>query len=230
MDMKYDEWNNSFERGENNILYPQPEVVRFLNRFIKKKINYKGDFNNVLQADEDNNRFKGLDFACGVGRHAILFEEFDIDGYGVDISSVAIKKAKENAKLFGFKKLADRFLVLENSTLPYKENYFNFSVAESCLDSMTFEIARDYFNELIRVSSSYIYISLISSDKNNPVGESTIETKHEEGTIQYFYHEDRIAELIKGSNCDTVYLKKISEISEYDNSSESRFYCIFKKK
>ena len=37
MDMKYDEWYSSFEKGENNILYPQPEVVRFLNRFIKKR-------------------------------------------------------------------------------------------------------------------------------------------------------------------------------------------------
>ena len=49
---------------------------------------------------------------------------------------------------FWFKKLADRFSVLENITLPYKENYFNFSVAESCLDS-DIEIARDYFKELI---------------------------------------------------------------------------------
>ncbi len=30
-------WNSSYERGENNILYPQAEVVKFLNRFIKKK-------------------------------------------------------------------------------------------------------------------------------------------------------------------------------------------------
>ena len=33
-------WNESYDRGENNILYPQPEVVKFLNRFIRKKLNY----------------------------------------------------------------------------------------------------------------------------------------------------------------------------------------------
>lgn len=37
-DFKVNKWNDSYDRGENNILYPQPEIVKFLNRFIKKKL------------------------------------------------------------------------------------------------------------------------------------------------------------------------------------------------
>ena len=33
------EWNESYNQGDNNILYPQAEVVKFLNRFICKRNN-----------------------------------------------------------------------------------------------------------------------------------------------------------------------------------------------
>ena len=42
-DIKLREWEESYERGENNILYPQEEVVRFLNRYIRKKLDYSED-------------------------------------------------------------------------------------------------------------------------------------------------------------------------------------------
>ncbi|TLD97744.1 hypothetical protein LS71_003150 [Helicobacter jaachi] len=50
--LKIDQWNASYARGENVIFYPHEEVVRFLNRFIRKRLGeeefcdviYKGDF------------------------------------------------------------------------------------------------------------------------------------------------------------------------------------------
>jgi hypothetical protein len=42
-------WNESYDRGENNILYPQPEVVKFLNRFIRK-INEISQINNFVHS------------------------------------------------------------------------------------------------------------------------------------------------------------------------------------
>lgn len=230
MSSKTSNWNESFDRGENNILYPQSEVVRFINRFIRKKINYHGEYQEVLYPENNKKKIIGLDFGCGVGRHAILFEEFDIEAHGVDISSVAIDKAKQNAAFFGFKGLRDRFLVLNDTNLPFENNSFNFSVAESCLDSMTFQNARAYLQELIRISSDYVYVSLISFDEMNPVGETVIDTDHEKGTIQYFYDESKISELIKDIKCEIIYFKKISEVSEYDDASESRFFIVLKNK
>ena len=33
------EWNQSYSQGDNNILYPQAEVIKFLNRFVCKRNN-----------------------------------------------------------------------------------------------------------------------------------------------------------------------------------------------
>ena len=36
MELFKDEWETSYGRGENSIFYLQTEVVRFINRFIRK--------------------------------------------------------------------------------------------------------------------------------------------------------------------------------------------------
>ena len=95
-DIFVDQWEKSYERNENNILYPQTEVVKFLNRFVRKKLSLEGKFIDLI---DFNSRIKGLDFGCGVARSAILMEEFGIEAYGCDISSIAIEKAKQNALL-----------------------------------------------------------------------------------------------------------------------------------
>ena len=38
-----DKWDESYERLENNILYPKEEVVKFLNRYVIKKTSLGGD-------------------------------------------------------------------------------------------------------------------------------------------------------------------------------------------
>lgn len=52
MEIRQQQWNESYARGENAIFYPHEEMVRFLNRFIRKRIShdvfsdviYRGDF------------------------------------------------------------------------------------------------------------------------------------------------------------------------------------------
>ena len=51
------EWDESYERDENNILYPHDEVVKFLNRFVRKKLNFQGKFKDILSF---NQTVKGL--------------------------------------------------------------------------------------------------------------------------------------------------------------------------
>ena len=41
-------WNESYDRYENYIFYPKEEVVKFLNRFVRKKIG-DNNFQNVLK-------------------------------------------------------------------------------------------------------------------------------------------------------------------------------------
>ena len=110
-DIKLREWEESYERGENNILYPQEEVVRFLNRYITKKLDYSGGRRELIEANK-HNKIRCLDFGSGVGVHSMLCEEFGLEAYGVDISNIAINKAKFNAKTRGFDELSDRFIIL----------------------------------------------------------------------------------------------------------------------
>ncbi len=47
-DIFVDQWEKSYERNENNILYPQTEVVKFLNRFVRKKLSFEGKFIDLI--------------------------------------------------------------------------------------------------------------------------------------------------------------------------------------
>ena len=96
------EWNESYNQGDNNILYPQAEVVKFLNRFICKR-NNNGTLTRNLNK-EKTQKLRCLYFGFGIGTHAIIFNDFDIDSFGIDISEVAIstaiKNASKNKKMF----------------------------------------------------------------------------------------------------------------------------------
>jgi SAM-dependent methyltransferase len=223
-------WNNSYERGENNILYPQAEVVKFLNRFIKKKINYSGIFEEVLHIRGDQNKLKALDFGCGVARHAILIEEFGIECYGVDISKEAISKGKINAKKLGFDQIAKRLSVIQEKKLYFEDNFFDFSIAESSLDSMTFENAKIFFEELCRVTNRYIHLTLIASESSgdpNFTNDIIVKSEHEYGTVQSYYDLKKIKLLLgEGLYSKIIFNRKITEVSLIDSFTHARFHLV----
>ena len=90
------EWNQSYSQGDNNILYPQAEVIKFLNRFVCKR-NNDGTLTRHLNKKKIQ-KLRGLDFGCGIGTHTIIFNDFNIDAHGIDISEVAISIAIKNKK------------------------------------------------------------------------------------------------------------------------------------
>ena len=114
------EWDESYQRNENHILYPHDEVVKFLNRFVRKKM---GDnvFSDILVKDDfDGRSIRGLDYGCGIGRMTMLLHEFNIEAYGVDISKNSIQKAK---KLFPI--IKNRYLLLDGNSVPFDNEYFD---------------------------------------------------------------------------------------------------------
>lgn len=215
-------WEASYKRGENNILYPQTEVIKFLNRFIVKKT-------SLVNSKKNKNKKKCLDFACGVGIHSITCEEFGIEAYGVDISEYAINQAKINANQKGMSSLVNRLepIVNQNQKIDFEDNFFDFSIAESCLDSMEFEYAKSYFKELKRVTKDVIYFSVISSiDNNNATGDHIVETEHENQTIQCYFDQEMILEMTDSSLNNFKYLKLIVEDDMQTNEKKGRFYCV----
>ena len=124
LNIRQQQWNESYARGENAIFYPHEEMVRFLNRFIRKRISqnhfsdviYRGDFyhsgigitkndeiiesakSDILTGGGANEKLlplKALDFGCGMGRGSMLMAEFGIETQGIDISQVAVDEAKK---------------------------------------------------------------------------------------------------------------------------------------
>jgi len=221
------EWNKSYSQGDNNILYPQAEVIKFLNRFVCKR-NNDGTLTRYLNKQKTQ-QLRGLDFGCGIGTHAIIFNDFQIDAYGIDLSEVAISKAIENATKKGINR--DQFLVQSGDThkLPYEDNYFDFVVAESCLDSMPFSLSKLYISELKRITNGIIYASLIGHDPSMTSEEFVVKTQHEKGTIQTVFDQEKICKLFSIDKEQFIYF---SCIDQFDCNSNKligkRYYVIVK--
>jgi len=221
-------WNKSYSQGDNNILYPQAEVIKFLNRFVCKR-NNDGTLKKLLNKKKTQ-KLRGLDFGCGIGTHAMTFTDFKIDAYGIDLSNIAISKAIERAKK---KKLSiyNQFFVQPDEThvLPFKNNYFDFVVAESCLDSMPFNSAKLYISELYRVTNGIIYASLIGKDSLRVDDEFIVKTKHENGTIQTVFNEKKICDLFGINKQKFIYFSRIKQKDCVTNKINSnRYYVVMK--
>lgn len=216
-------WEASYKRGENNILYPQTEVIKFLNRHVVKKTS--------IANKEQKNKKKCLDFACGVGIHSVTCEEFGLKSYGIDISEHAINQAKINAKHKGMNDLAERFQVIssQEQKINFDDNFFDITIAESCLDSMEFKFAKKYFKELKRVSKDIIYFSVISSiDNSNICGDHIVSSDHEKETIQSYFDKDTIMEMTESKISDFLFLKHIIDENLKDKSLNGRYYGALK--
>ena len=222
------EWDESYKRNENHILYPHDQVVKFLNRFVRKKL---GDnvFSDILVKDEfDGRSIRGLDYGCGIGRMTMLLHEFNIDAHGVDISKNSIQKAKEL-----FPKIKSKYLLLEENNIPFNDEYFDITICESVIDSMHFGVAKEVMKELERVTSHYIFISFISGDNSENFreycGEEILDTLHENGTVQSYYNWNKILELLEPLLFDIVWARLITEESLIDHNKEGRYFVVLKK-
>ncbi len=227
-----EEWDKSHKRLENNILFPKEEVVKFLNRYIRKLID-KNRYKDLIITE--SGLIKGLDFGCGFGRQTILMKEFHIDAYGCDISSVAIDHAQKLSNLYGFDDLKNKFIVINDDKLNFENDFFNFSIAEACLDSMEFELAKKLIKEIARVTQEYIFFSVISGDDDHDDGsfsdDLTVNTEHEFGTIQSYYTYNKICDLISDIDFQIVYCRetKVSGYIKEKKSFSSRFYVVIKR-
>ena len=220
-------WNESYNQGDNNILYPQTEVIKFLNRFICKR-NNNGTLTRHLNK-EKTQKLCGLDFGCGIGTHAIIFNDFEIDSFGIDISEVAISTAIKNASKKGVK--SNQFLVQPSNikVLPFKDNYFDFVLAESCLDSMPFDLAKLYIAELKRVTNGIIYASLIGQDPTMPSNEFVVKTQLEMGTIQSVFNQEKICKLFGTTKEKFIYFSCIDQTDCISKKLTSkRYYVVIK--
>ncbi|MDD6055317.1 MAG: class I SAM-dependent methyltransferase [Helicobacteraceae bacterium] len=155
-------WEDSYKNGENLLFYPHNELVRFLNRFIKKQISLDS-FENIYSNKEREREIRALDFGCGSGRQTLLLSQFDIEAYGIDISQTAINNAESLANTL---KLKAKFLTNTSDKIPFEDNFFDFSISCGVLNCMPFSLSMHYLNELARVSKKYCFLILNGKSSN----------------------------------------------------------------
>ena len=200
MNTKINEWNDSYENKDNFIFYPHEHVIRFVSKFIRKRI---GLFEFSDRTKNINSEVRVLDLGCGIGRHVIYCSEMGLKTFGIDLSNVAIDFAKKWANHNELNDIKNRILQGDIRKLPWDNNYFQFALSHGVLDSMKFEIAREACVELGRVMSigGLFYCDLISGDDSNHSkdfsGEEQIISDHEHGTIQLYFNMSKIQLLIQ---------------------------------
>lgn len=226
-------WNKSYGRNENFIFYPHDECVKFLNRFIKKKISYTSEFIEIYKTS--NTSIKVLDFGCGIGRMTGLMSECEIESFGIDISEKAIEKATSQERDLQFK---PTFSIYDGTTIPYNDLFFDFTISYAVLDSMPFTTAQRLVKEIDRVTKKYFYCSLISLESFQVFkeyekisdDEIIVKEKHEFGTIQSFYDIDKINKLIENTSFSLVWGEKIMNTSILDPTMiHGRYHIVLEK-
>ncbi|MHC9543639.1 MAG: class I SAM-dependent methyltransferase [Vulcanimicrobiota bacterium] len=222
-------WDDSYHRGENSIFFPKEEVVKFLNRFVRKRVGID-KFYDIIDFNE---KITGLDYGCGIGSTTLLMEEFGIEAYGSDISSNAIEVAKQMAINNGNPKLKERFSVTDGLIIPFDDIFFDIVICDSVLDSMHFKIAQKVIKELERVTKRLAYISLISGDDGihfrEFCDEEINQAQHEQGTCQSFYNWSKMQQLISQTNFKTIWCHLLSEESLLERYKCARYHLILSK-
>jgi len=223
-------WEQSYARQENYIFYPKEEVVKFLNRFVRKRTGYssfadKLDFGQTV---------RGLDLGCGIGRQTILMAEFGLEAYGVDLSENAVAEAQTLAQRMGYPAPHTHFQAIAgDGPLPFGDNYFDIAISDCVLDSMPFELAVRALSEMHRTTKGLAFISLISGDDHTHhpefAADEVVEEAHEKGTIQSYYNWTRVLELTRQAGYTVHWARIVHETGLTQRFRYGRYYLVLRK-
>ena len=197
-------WEESYLRQENFIFEPKDEVIRFLSRYVKKRVGVTA-YRKVLLPANCRDRLRALDYGCGIGSQSLFMaHKLGIDAVGLDLSEAAIQVACELRdklpKLEDYASLEFKTLK-EGQCIPFAASEFDVTICDAVLDSMPFELARESMVEMTRVTSKYIFFSVISGHEMGDATfdkEVTVDHRHEYGTIQSYFTPEKIDRLIDG--------------------------------
>ena len=213
--------------GGNILFYPHEEIIRFINKYVRKRIGYNS-FENVMKlSDKDWRDFKSLDLGCGCGRHVKFLNEFGLNPYGIDLSDTAISLGKEWFMHIGEHDLVEKLIVGNVENLPFENNFFNICVSHGVLDSMPRDIAQNGLKESLRClkKDGMMYFDLImsSSDKDE------IQTAGlEKDTVQSYFTVESIKKFISTA-AKIIDFKIINWTDSNEHIINKRAHIIIKK-
>ncbi|KAF5083760.1 Methyltransferase domain protein [anaerobic digester metagenome] len=230
MEIMEKEWDLSYQKGDNFVFYPHEEIIRFISKFIKKRIGLF-EFELLSKCEEP---IKGLDLGCGIGRHIIYLEGMGIDAYGIDLSTNAIKLAQKWANEEKIRDIERKIVVGDIQNLIWENNYFHFVISHGVLDSMYFEVAIKAIKEVHRVliPKGLFYLDLVSGDDSahsrEYADEEIVSNELEKGTIQSYYNYTKIQKLIE-SNFIIREINLIKRENILSGISTARYHLVLEK-
>jgi SAM-dependent methyltransferase len=194
------EWENSYANRDNYLFHPHEEVIRFVSKYIRKRIGLD-QFSDVASSAGPR---RVLDLGCGIGRHVMYCHDMGLEAYGVDLSESAIGAAVEWAASRGTKEVIPRVVAADARHLPWVDGFFQYAVSHGVLDSMPFALARTISADLARsmAPQGLFYCDLISGDDSRHArefsGEEIVQGAHETGTVQLYFNLALIRTLFDG--------------------------------
>lgn len=230
-DSRKEHWDNSYRNRDNFVFYPHEEVIRFVSKYIRKRIGLY-EFKDIYSFKDAP---KLLDLGCGIGRHIIYAFDMGIEAYGIDLSHTAVEVALEWAKQKNINNPFERIKQGDICNLPWPDSFYNFAISHGVLDSMTFENAKHAIKEVARVmvKDGLFYCDLISGDDSlhsrEYAGEEFVTTDHEYGTIQSYFNNAKINTLF-GSLFDIVENILIKRENIISGGYISRYHLVLRRR
>ena len=149
-----------------------------------------------------------------------------VDGF--DISQNALNTAREMLDQFGAHKFSLN-LIDDTLKLDLREKY-DLVLACSVLDSMPFSLAKGYIRQLTKalVDDGLIFLDLICNEQDE-FRETEVTIPHEKGTIQTYYDQTAIKNLL-GNELRVIESRLVNSTFELTKNSSCRRYIVGVKK
>ena len=122
-------WNSVYSEGRSLLQYPDEMVVSFLSK-------HKGEFS------------RGIDIACGAGRHTILMAQMGLQSYGVDSSSSSIAYAKERSSKLGLNVEFQNMLVQD---MKFEDGFFDIAIVWGLVHYLALDDQMNVLTEVHRI-------------------------------------------------------------------------------
>lgn len=227
--LRREQWDKSYARCENHVFYPKQECVKFLNRYVRRKLG-PGRYQDLL---DFGGVVRGLDLGCGLGGQVVLLDDFGLEAHGLDISAEAAARAREHVRALGRPELAERIAAYDGLTLPFADGFFQVALCERVLDSMPFALARRLMAELDRVCTRYVHLTLVSGEHHpqgpDYDGEEEVDIAYERGTVQSYFSPAKLERLISGTGLSIIFARKITEESLAGEYRIAEFVIVLEK-
>lgn len=192
------DWERSYERHENFVFWPADAVVRFVSRYLRKRVG----LTEVRDVAPGAKGSRVLDLGCGIGRNIHFGQFMGLEMYGIELSSYAVGVARDWMRDVYKDTVGERIQVGDVRALPWGDGFFDHAISDSVLDSMDFAIARQGVAEVARTlkAGGLFYLNLIAERPGLQApfdaDERLVTTQHEQGTVQSYFDEPKTAALL----------------------------------